>query len=67
MVKQQIFNRNDYEALNRAEKGLADILSILDDAESCGVDCQLIRENIGEIQRRFAAIREKFMTPLPKK
>jgi len=67
MAKQQIFSRADFDQLNRAEKQLGDVLSILDDAESCGVECQLIRDNIAEIQRRLEAIRTHFMTPVPKK
>lgn len=67
MAKTQIFDRADFEKLNQAEKGLADVLSILDDAESCGVDCALIRDNIAELQRRLGAIRERFMSPAPKR
>lgn len=49
-----------------ADRLLADLLPVMDNAEACGSDCQMFRAKADELRKRFAAIRQNFMTPPPK-
>lgn len=67
MTKPKIFSRDDHAKVIEAERKLNEALSLLDDAEACGVECQQLRELSAELIRRFGELRKRFMTPAPKR
>lgn len=46
--------------LQQEQRNLHDILEVIDDAEECGVDCQLYRATQKEAHDRISAILAKF-------
>jgi len=60
-----MFSRQDYELLRRERRRLADLITLLDRAEACGIACDTFRGMRQQIDDQLAAIEQHFMTPVP--
>lgn len=60
-----MFTRSDYETLVKTERSLNDMITTLDKAELCGVNCAVWRQQRADLASQLAAIKQHFMTPPP--
>lgn len=64
-VPSGIFTAADYQSLRTARRSLNDLLSKLDKARACGVDCSMYEQMRQDLDAQLAAIEQHFMTPAP--
>jgi len=60
-----LFTKTDYETLVKVERQLNDMITTLDKAELCGVNCAVWRQQRQDLATQLAAIKQHFMTPPP--
>ena len=66
MTTKGVLNKQDYETLKRAQRIVHDVRPMLDDAESCGVDCKMHRQIADDFYKLLEDIQRRFLTPAPK-
>ncbi len=52
---------SEAEQLTQAERQIHDILPVLDDLESCGVECDQLRIRLQQDQESLSEIRKRFV------
>lgn len=60
-----MFTAQDYHNLRAARRNLNDLLTKIDKAKACGVDCDQYEQMRQQIDGQLAAIQQHFMTPPP--
>ena len=60
-----MFNRQHYEQLITTRRNLNDMITTLDKAQSCGVDCAVFRQQRDDLDKQLEQIQALFMTPAP--
>lgn len=66
-IRDTIYSRADFNNLKDAQRRLHDLLPIVDDAETCGIECQEYRHWINELLEFTQRLEQKFMSPPPKR
>lgn len=69
MAKQAlpIFDRKDHELLRQTLRKIHDLLPILDEAASIGLDVEALRQLLIQERDRLSRIEQYFMTPVPER
>ena len=57
--------KDDYKKVIEAQRGLHDLLPVLDAAERAGMDCAAYREVHNFLQESYAKLIKEFFTPPP--
>ena len=60
-----IFSKQDYENLIRTRRNLNEMISTLDKAQACGVECAVFRQQRDDLDKQLESIQQHFMTPPP--
>lgn len=60
-----IFTKADYKTLVDTRRALNDLITTMDKAEACGVNCAVWRQQRDDLDAQLAAIQQHFMTPPP--
>lgn len=57
-----MYTRDDYQALRNARTALNDLISVLDKAKACGVNCSMYTQMRDDIDGQLAKIEQHFMS-----
>jgi hypothetical protein len=60
-----IFSKADYQTLIDERRNLNDMITTLEKAEQCGMDCAIFKQMRSDIDSQLAAIHQHFMNPPP--
>ena len=60
-----VLNKTHLELVKRAQRSLHDIRPLMDDADACGVDCQVHRKIADDFAKVLENIEKRFLTPAP--
>jgi len=60
-----MFSKADYENLVRTRRNLNEMITTLDKAQACGVDCAVYRQQRDDLDKQLEQIQLHFMTPPP--
>jgi hypothetical protein len=60
-----VYTHSDYLMLRNARRELSELLSKIDKAKACGVDCAMYEQMRQDIDAQLAAIEQHFMSPPP--
>lgn len=61
-----MFTKADYNTLMDTLRNLNDLITTMDKAEACGVNCAVFRQQRDDLAKQLEMIRMHFMTPPPK-
>lgn len=62
----QLYDKEQYKLLIAERKRLNDLITILDKAAACGIDCTMYRQLRDDIDKQLEAIQTHFMNPPPR-
>lgn len=63
--EQSIFTKDDYKTLIDTRRLLNSLITTMDKAEQCGVNCAIWRQQRDDLDKQLEMIQMHFMTPPP--